>query len=282
MSQTVVHARPDRAEPVDDGLWTVDAEPIHPLGFPLPLRMTVVRLANGDLVLYSPTHHSPALQRELEALGRIRHLVASNIAHWMFVRDWQLACPDAVTWGVPGLSRRAQVREQGLRVDAELGPVAPAAWADELDQVMVTSGPFVEVDLFHRASGTLLVTDLVLNVDGADLPHLLHTAAEISGILAPNGKAPLHLRLLLKLNGRAVGRAGERLIAFAPKRVIMCHGHPHEVQATDRLREALDWFVGWDGPKRALGPVGAGAIGAGLLLGVGLAAAGRRRRRKGR
>ena len=279
MPTTAVHAWPDRAKPIDEGLWTVDAAPIHPLGFPLPLRMTVVRLATGDLMLYSPTQHSPALQRELETLGGIRHLVASNIAHWMFVRDWQLACPDAVTWGVPGLSRRAQVREQGLRVDAELGPVAPEAWRNELDQAMVTSGPFVEVDLFHRASGTLLVTDLVLNVDGTDLPHLPHTAAEISGILAPNGKAPLHLRLLLKLNGRAVGRAGQRLIAFAPKRVVMCHGHPHEAEATDRLREALDWFVGRDGPKTALGPIGAGAIGAGLLLGLGFAVAEQRHRR---
>lgn len=269
----------DRAKPVDADLWIVDAAPIRPLGFPLPLRMSVIRLANGDLLLYSPTQHSPALQGELEALGPIRHLVAPNIAHWMFAHDWQRACPEAVTWGAPGLRQRAQVRAKGLRIDADLGTAAPPPWRDEIDQVLVRSGPFSEVDLFHRKSRTLLVADLVVNIEGDGLAPLPRAAAEVAGILAPDGKAPLHLRMLLKLNGRAVGRAGERLIALQPQRVVMCHGHAHERDATGRLGRALDWFVGRDGPRAGASPVAVGAIGAGLLLGVGLAVA-RRRGRK--
>ena len=271
----------DRAKPVGTELWVVDAEPIHPLGFPLPLRMSVIRLANGDLLLYSPTQHSPALQRELETLGPIRHLVAPNIAHWMYVRDWQRACPGAVTWGAPGLRKRAQVRAKGLRIDADLGAIAPPPWRDEVDQVLVRSGPFTEVDLFHRASRTLLVADLVVNIERDGMAPLPRAAAEVAGILAPDGMAPIHLRMLLKLNGRAVGEAGERLIALKPQRVVMCHGHAHEHDATDKLGRALDWFVGRDGPKASLSPVATGAVGAGLLLGVGLAVA-RRRGREGR
>ncbi|MFC7553301.1 hypothetical protein ACFQU7_15190 [Pseudoroseomonas wenyumeiae] len=37
----------------------------------------------------------------MENIGPIRHLVAPNIAHWLFLRDWQAACPEATTWGAP-------------------------------------------------------------------------------------------------------------------------------------------------------------------------------------
>lgn len=278
MPDTVGYPPFDRPKPVDKDLWIVDAAPIQPLGLPLPLRMTVVRLGNGDLLLYSPTPHTPELKHALEALGPIRHLVAPNIAHWMFLRDWQRACPDAVSWGAPGLSRRAQVRAKRVRIDADLGPVAPAAWRDELDQVLVKSGPFAEIELFHRASRTLLVADLVLNVEGDGMEPLPRAFAEAAGILAPNGKAPVYLRGLLKLNGRAVGEAAQRLLALKPERVVMCHGHPHEHEATHKLRHALDWFVGPDGPRPGLSPVAASAIGAGVLIGVGLAVARRRGR----
>lgn len=262
-----------RPVPVDDGLWSVDAAPIHPLGLTLPVRMSVVRLADGGLLLYSPTQHSPALQRAVEEIGPVRHLVAPNVAHWMFVRDWQRACPDAVTWGAPGLSRRAQVRAAGLRIDADLGDTAPPPWRGEIDQVLVTSGPFAEVAMFHRASRTLLVADLVVNVEPGDVPPLTRGVMEAAGMLAPDGRAPVHLRMLLKINGRAVGEAAERLIALEPRRIVMCHGHPHEHDATDKLGGALDWFVGRSGPKPGVSPVAAGAVAAGLLIGAGLAVA---------
>lgn len=273
MPQPVAHPSIDRAVPLADGLWTVDAAPIHPLGLTLPVRMTVVRLANGDLLLYSPTQHSPALQRELEALGPVRHLVAPNVAHWMFARDWQRACPGAVTWGAPGLSRRAQVRAAGLRIDADLGDAPPPPWRGEVDQVLVASGPFSEVAMFHRASRTLLVADLVVNVEGDSVPPVSRGLMEAAGMLAPDGRAPVHLRMLLKLNGREVGEAAERLLALRPERVVMCHGHPHEHDAPRRLARALDWFVGPSGPRPGVSPVAAGAVAAGLLLGLGLAAA---------
>lgn len=268
----------DTPKPVDTDVWVIDAAPIHPLGLPLPLRMTVIRLANGDLMLYSPTQHSPALQREIEGLGTIRHLVAPNVAHWMFVRDWQLACPEAVTWGAPGLRDRAQVQAKGLRIDADLGPVAPPPWRDEIDQVLVRSGPFAEVDLFHRASRTLLVADLVVNIEGNRMPPVPRGVMDAAGMLAPDGRAPVHLRMLLKLNGREVGEAAEMLIALDPQRIVVCHGHNHEHDAPAKLGRALDWFVGRDGPKAGFGPVAAGAVGAGLLLAVGLAVAQQRGR----
>lgn len=124
----------DRPKRITDDIWVVDSGPIVALGLAIPVRMTIIRLRNGDLLLHSPTRYSPELARVIEELGTIRHLVAPNVAHWTFVAEWQRAFPQAVMWAAPGLGNRAQVRASGLRIDRELGDDAPAEWAAELQQ----------------------------------------------------------------------------------------------------------------------------------------------------
>jgi hypothetical protein len=46
------------------------------LPLPFTTRMTVVRLAGGDLFLHSPISFNAALARQLSSMGRIRHLVS--------------------------------------------------------------------------------------------------------------------------------------------------------------------------------------------------------------
>jgi Domain of unknown function (DUF4336) len=104
----------------------VDCEPIRVAGgLPLPLRMTILRLANGDLLLHAPAQYSDESRRAIETLGPIRHLLAPSVGHWMFLRDWQRACPQAKTWAVAGLKDRSQVRAARIRIDGELGDDAP-------------------------------------------------------------------------------------------------------------------------------------------------------------
>ena len=229
---------------IADGVWIVDAPPVHPGGIPLPIRMTVLRLSGGELLLHSPVPYRPGLQRALEGLGRIGHLVAPSVGHWMFLRDWQSACPNAITWAVPGLQDRGQVRRSGVRIDAELGDQSPPNWADEIDQVLVRGPVFKEVCLFHRPSKTLVLTDLIINLEAELLPVFIRPLARVLGIVAPDGKAPLYLRLLLRTNRREVERAARRLVEFKPERVIFTHGHWFERKATNELRRSLRWLLG--------------------------------------
>ncbi|WP_311274494.1 DUF4336 domain-containing protein [Methylobacterium sp. WCS2018Hpa-22] len=231
---------------VADGVWIVDAAPIPAGGIPLPIRMTVLRLAGGELLLHSPIPYNPSLQRGLEELGRIGHLVAPSVGHWMFLRDWQAACPNAITWAVPGLEDRGQVRRSGVRIDAELGNRPPRLWADEIDQVLVAGPVFKEVCLFHRPSGTLLLTDLIINLRADDLSAVPRSLARMLGIVSPDGKAPLYLRLLLRANRSEVARAAERLVGFEPERVIFTHGEWFDRDAAAKLRRSLSWLLGPD------------------------------------
>lgn len=74
--------------------------------------MTVVRLENGDLFLHSPVWYSQPLAAELEALGRIRHLVSPNWIHYAYIAEWADAYPDATAWASPKVRERA--RSQGV------------------------------------------------------------------------------------------------------------------------------------------------------------------------
>lgn len=236
---------------VADGVWIVDAAPIHAGGIPLPLRMTVLRLSGGELLLHSPVPYHPGLQRAVESLGRIGHLVAPSIGHWLFLKDWQAACPNAITWAVPGLEDRSQVRRSGLAIDAELSDRPPRVWANEIDQVLVAGPVFKEICLFHRPSRTLLLTDLIINLEGDLLPVFARPLARLLGIVAPEGRAPLYLRLLLRLNHRDTVRAAQRLVAFNPERVIFAHGQWFDRDAAGELRRSLAWILdGQSGSRR--------------------------------
>ena len=43
---------------VADGVWIVDAAPVHAGGIPLPIRMMVLRLAEGGLLQHSPMNRA--------------------------------------------------------------------------------------------------------------------------------------------------------------------------------------------------------------------------------
>src|SRR6185312_3778789 len=115
----------DVLKPVAQDIWIVDSGPLWLLGMPIPLRMTVIRLANGDVLLHSPTRCTDDLRRQIEHLGRIRHLVAPNPFHWRYIQGWRLHCPEAIITAARGLGARFFVRRTGLQIDRELGESPP-------------------------------------------------------------------------------------------------------------------------------------------------------------
>jgi hypothetical protein len=244
MSGRVTYPPLDVPKPVADGVWIVDSGPLNPTGVPLPIRMTVLRLSSGGLLLHSPTLFSQPLLADLERLGPVEHLLAPSFGHWQFVADWQRACPGATTWAVPKLGKRAQVRASRLRIDRELDGRELHPWGEELEHVVVPgAADYREAALFHRPSRTLVLTDLVVNLERERLPLLARIGVRLAGSLAPDGKAPIHVRLLVKMGGARARAAAERLLGFGPERVIFAHGTWFKRDAEARLRRSLRWLV---------------------------------------
>jgi hypothetical protein len=233
----------DVLKPVAAGVWIVDSGPLRAFGMPLPVRMTVIRLSDGELWLHSPTRFTAELGRELTRIGRIGHLVAPAIAHWSFLKEWQENCPGALTWAVPGLRERTQVKKAGVRVDRDLSDTAPPLWVREVEHVLVRGWVFSEIDFFHRPTRTLVLTDLVQNFEAEKLPRVVRPVARVLGVLAPNGKAPIYVRWLVRRRRREASRAAAQLVKWDPERVIFSHGRWFERDGTKALERSLRWLL---------------------------------------
>jgi hypothetical protein len=127
-------------------------------GMEVSSRMTVVRFADGRLWIHSPVRFDEAVAAQLAQLGEVAWIVAPNRAHHMFVKHCSRAFPHAAIYGAPGLAQK-RPDIAGLRT---LGDTVEAEWADELEQVWFHGQSFVnEVVWFHKASNTLVATDLL-------------------------------------------------------------------------------------------------------------------------
>jgi hypothetical protein len=233
----------DVPKPAANGIWTVDSGPHRVFGLPLPVRMTVIRLASGDLLLHSPTRFSADLRDEIERLGRIRHLVAPNVAHWSFLKGWQQNCPDALTWAAPGLRERAQIRKAEVKLDRDLADAPPIEWAGEIDQAIVAGAGFAEVAFFHKPTRTLVLTDLMMNIEPGKVPWLAKPAARLVGLAGSGGKPPLHVRLAILARRESARATAARLVAWGPERVIFSHGRWFDRDGTAALRRSLAWLL---------------------------------------
>src|SRR5208282_5142982 len=114
------------------------------LPWPFTTRMTVVRLANGDLFLHSPIAFDAALAKRMQSMGVIKHLISPNKLHYAHIGEWALAFPNAVTWASPHVRSRARSQRISVNFNRDLAPGAPAEWRDEIDQILVPGGVFVQ------------------------------------------------------------------------------------------------------------------------------------------
>lgn len=199
-------------------------------------RMAVVRLADGGLLLHSPVALDDATRRAVEALGPVRAIVAPNKVHHFFAGDWKAAHPKARLFGAPGLPEK----RRDLAFDEVLGDTPSALWSDRLDQVWMTGASYMnEVVFLHRASRTLILTDLAMNVR-SPRPRsraLWFRLTGSYGRLAPNRL----VRLLIR-DRAAFRRALDRVLSWDFDRVSVTHGDVLESGGRHALREAYAWL----------------------------------------
>lgn len=232
----------DVPKPVTKGVWIVDSAH-HMAGAPLPVRMTVLQLGGGDLLLHSPTRFTPRTEAALQQIGPITHVVAPNTVHWSYMTGWQKHVPGATYWAVPGLRKRRAVVSFALRLDQDLPDGEPQPWHGNIECILVKGLGVTEAALFHRPSRTLVLTDLVVNVETGKLPGPLSLGARLVGSAAPHGRAPIYARLAFKARGKPTSEAAARILALEPERVIFSHGDWFDSDAPARLRRSLAWLA---------------------------------------
>ena len=95
------------------------------------------------------------------------------------------------------------MKASGVRLDRDLPSESPPVWAQDLELTVVPGAAgFREITFFHRPSRTLVLTDLVVNLETGKLPLPARAFAWATGVLAPDGKAPAYLRFIVKRRAR--------------------------------------------------------------------------------
>ncbi len=221
-----------------EDLWFSEHDLFMPGGVHFRGRMTAARLPGGGLWLHSPVPINDALASELAALGPVAHLVAPNRLHHLHLPAAIARYPEARVWGAPGLA----AKRPDVRFDEVLGEAAPGAWEGALDQAFIGGCGWInEVVFLHRASRTLIVTDLVFNIHRA---ANLRTRWVLTMTGAWGRLAQSRLWWVTTRDRAAAAESLERVLAWDFDRLLMAHGDPIDSGARGRLPEALRRMLG--------------------------------------
>ena len=222
-------------------IWTMPGDDVRMYGvLPFTTRMTVVRLDSGGLWLHSPVRPTPDRRRTVDRLGPVAHLIAPNKIHSLGIEPWKALYPSAEVWASPAFSKR----HPAIAVDAMLTNDVDAPWRAEIDHCVIDGHAVLdEVAFLHRASKTLIITDVMQKHEAARESWFWRGVKRLAGVLGRGGGVPLDIKLSVR-DKAALRRSITKILAWDFDNLIVAHGHCLQGGAKDDVRRAFAWLTG--------------------------------------
>lgn len=207
---------------IGEQIWAhEDSMPLA--GLPLRLRMTIVKLQGGKLWLHSPTKLSPELKQSIDELGEVAFIVGAGNGHNIWLSMWEDAYPNAELYVSDGIPAKVQLKNPKL-----ISAAGTDIWPADFLQATMPSVPLFDETVFlHRASQSLIVTDIIQHYD-SHLPQKLtaRIAKSLFGFLGFKGKCvapPLKMGFVRK-NKAAFSAFIEQIKSWEFEQIIVTHG----------------------------------------------------------
>lgn len=215
---------------LDDNLLTVVGELHMPLG-EFPRRMTVARLGDGRLVIYSAIALDEDEMQELERFGLPTFLVVPSDRHRMDAKIWKERYPRLVVLAPPGARDKV---EEVVRVDATAFDFRDPSV--KFLTVPGTEGHEAALVVQSLSGTTLVVNELIWNVDhrpgfGGWLMKLAHMTSHEPHI------PPLTALMDIKDRPALRQQLEEWAKLSSLRRIIVSHGDLIEANPDAVLRE---------------------------------------------
>jgi hypothetical protein len=211
------------------------AAPQSFLGLHLGTRMTIVRLADRALIVFSPVAMNDELRAAVDAEGTVAHIVCPNVYHHLHAGPWSTAYPDAVVHAPRALRKK----RPDLRIDRELDDATPASFGSDIVPLHIDGSMLDETVLVHLPSKTVVSVDLVENFSTTDhLPTRLYLKA--GGIHGKPGWNRL-MRFIYR-DRKAARRSVDALLEHDIDRLILAHGDVIETNAKDAIRQTFTFL----------------------------------------
>lgn len=223
---------------VASGLWSVTHTMRFPGGVRIPTRMSVARLGGDGLWIHSAVPIDDALAAEIAVLGKVLYVVAPNCFHHLHIGPLLARFPDARLFGAPGLAQK----RADLPFAGALGEGSSVPWVATIDQIVLEGAPRLnEVVFFHRASRSLLVTDLFFNMME---PETWATGMVLRMMGTYKRFGPSRAWRFYRKDRNALKASVEKVLAWDFVRVVPAHGAVFEADdAREQARERSRWFL---------------------------------------
>jgi hypothetical protein len=197
------------------------------------VRMTLLPLSAGKCALVSPIPIDDTMASAIAAYGEVQYLIAPNLLHHLYVAAARERYPNARLLAPPALTQK----RPDLRIDFTLDRQLPEELSSQVAVQRIEGAQAIdEYALFHRASRTLVVTDLVFNVvrPRGWFAHLVQFVVGCHGRLAQS-----RVWRFLVRDREATARSIEQLLALPFETLIVAHGEVIHEDARARLAGAL-------------------------------------------
>ncbi|KAK4550089.1 hypothetical protein LTR36_003056 [Oleoguttula mirabilis] len=227
-------------------------------------RGTVVKLASGNLAVFSPVALTDTVQKELSAFGngKIRYITALDQEHHIFISAWHDAFPDAKViapetlpayrqkQGYTGIPKENWVLfkkgEQSFSVSEEFDK--------EFDMEYVHAHANQELVFNHKPSRTLIEADLLFNLPATE-QHSKTGGSATSGILtrlfcavnSTKGTAIWQKRFIwyaISAGDRTgYNKSVSKIAKWDFERIVPCHGDVIETGGKGIFEKVMAWHL---------------------------------------
>jgi len=211
---------------VTKDVW-IFSKPFHRFGIiPFGGRSTAIKLSDGNVWVLASTPLSPETKETLDELGPVKYIVAADAVHWMFLKEFKQAYPEAKLIGVQPHIQKKELAE--LKFDGAYGHDADGTtygFENDIKACYFSGFQNKDVAFFHPASKSLIEADLLLN-----LPPTEQFSKAGSGYFPfANHISPgtwLHQRFLggVTTDKAAMRRDAKTVAGWDFNRIIPCHG----------------------------------------------------------
>lgn len=233
---------------ITDGIWGYEQELRLPLGMRLPSRTTIVRRADGGLVMHSPLGFDEDAARTIDDLGEVKTIIAPSCIHYLFLAAATKRWPKARVFGAPGLEKKTAVRNvvfEPLPHDGAVEGLGEDFVVRRIDGV-----PYITEHVFlHRPTGSLVVTDLVFNIERCS-SWGMRVYLRCMGAWKKTAQSAVW-RMLTK-DKPAAAESARAVLDWEFDRVIVAHGDVVTGDAHGTLERALAKMTNAAGVVRAL------------------------------
>lgn len=222
--------------PLAPELWSAQHR-LSVQGLPVRTRMTVARLAGGQLWLHSPVPPTAGLRAALDALGTVAWVIAPNRMHHLYAGDWLAHYPQAQLWGAPGLAAKRHDLAGWRTLPAQLDGSTPAQWQGSFALQLFGGLPLLnETVWLHRPTASLVVTDVLQYY-----PQDLSLSASIFNRLnGTHSRLAMPRALRFAIRNKAAARASAAAICQWPAaRIVLAHDTIITDDAAAQLAAAL-------------------------------------------